>query len=78
MTPKEIKQLTKEGALEALAELGLAGDGVVEDIKAIRGWLDGYRLVKRTAIQTTIKMLTLSFWILMIGGVLAWLNTHLK
>ena len=78
MTPEQIKQYAKEGAREALKELGLDDNDAPEDIKAIRGWLDGYRMIKRTAVKTTARMFTVGFWLLLMGGAITWISTQLS
>jgi hypothetical protein len=48
-----------EGARRALADVGLDGEEAALDIRDLRSLLEGLRLVRRTAVQTTVRLLTI-------------------
>ena len=62
------------GARYALAELGLENGAAREDIRDLRSLLGALRLAKRTAWQTTVKIVTTAF----VLALLAWAGIKLK
>lgn len=62
------------GARRVLAELGLENGSAREDIRELRSLLQALRLAKRTAWQTTVKILTTAF----VLALLAWAGIKLK
>jgi hypothetical protein len=44
---------------EELADVGLDGEEAALDIRDLRSLLEGLRLVRRTAVQTTVRLLTI-------------------
>ena len=66
----------KEAVKEAFKEIGLDGDDAGQDIKELRGWMKNLRLIKNTARQTTVRILTTSFWLLLLGGLITWIKSH--
>jgi hypothetical protein len=61
---KELKalltQAAKDGAKEALSEVGLDGENAQEDIKELRNLIDSWRSAKKTMGQTALKIITSS------------------
>jgi len=55
-----LKQAAKEGARQALAEVGLDGEDAQEDIKELRNLIDSWRSAKKTMGQTVLKIVTSS------------------
>jgi len=55
-----LKQAAKEGARQALSEVGLDGEDAQEDIKELRNLIDSWRSAKKTMGQTALKLITTS------------------
>ena len=55
-----LRQAAKEGARQALSEVGLDGEDAQEDIKELRNLIDSWRSAKKTMGQTTLKIVTSS------------------
>jgi hypothetical protein len=53
-----VERAAERGAQRALHSLGLHDDGAPRDVAELRGLLDAWRLVKRTAIKTATGWLT--------------------
>ena len=55
-----LQQAAKDGARQALAEVGLDGEDAHEDIKELRNLIDSWRSAKKTMGQTALKIVTSS------------------
>ena len=55
-----LRQAAKEGARQALSEVGLDGEDAQEDIKELRNLIDSWRSAKKTMGQTALKIVTSS------------------
>ena len=55
-----LKQAAKEGARQALSEVGLDGEDAQADIKELRNLIDSWRSAKKTMGQTALKIVTSS------------------
>ena len=53
-----LTRAAEEGAKRALADVGLDGEEAALDIRDLRSLLDCIRLVRRTAMQTAVRMIT--------------------
>lgn len=53
-----LTRAAEEGAKRALADVGLEGDVAALDIRDLRRVVDCIRLVRRTAMQTVVRMIT--------------------
>lgn len=73
----EIEEAAEKGAQKALERIGLGDEGAGADIKELRNWLGSFRLIKSTFAQTTARILTLAFWLVLLGGGLSWLAKKL-
>lgn len=62
------------GAKQALRDIGLENGEAREDIRELRSLLQALRLARRTAWQTTIRMLTT----VVLAALLAWAGVKLK
>lgn len=58
-----------QGAKRALADLGLGGEDTALDIHDLRCLLDVIRLVRRTVLQTTIRMITTGVMLALLAGI---------
>ena len=63
-----LARAAEEGAKLALADVGLDGDEAAIDIRDLRAVLDCVRLLRRTAEQTAVRMITTGvMWALLAG-----------
>ncbi len=53
-----LTRAAEKGAKRALADVGLDGDEAALDIRDLRSLVDSIRLVRRTAMQTVVRMST--------------------
>lgn len=53
-----LTRAAEEGAKRALADVGLDGDEAALDIRDLRSLVDCIRLVRRTAMQTAVRMIS--------------------
>jgi len=58
-----------EGARRALADAGLDGKDAALDIRDLRSLLDCIRLVRRTAMQTAVRMITTGVMLALLAGI---------
>lgn len=59
----------KAGARQALADVGLDGSDAALDIRDLRSLLDCVRFVRRTAVQTTVHLITTGLILAMLAGI---------
>ncbi|MFV0410441.1 MAG: DUF6127 family protein [Paracoccus sp. (in: a-proteobacteria)] len=59
----------QEGARRALVDAGLDGREAALDIRDLRALLEGIRLMRRTAAQTIIRMLTAGLILTLLAGI---------
>ena len=57
------------GAKRALADVGLDGTDAAEDIRDLRSLLTGFRLAKRTAVQTAVRIITTGILLALMAGI---------
>jgi len=78
MTELEIEALVeraaKEGARQALEQIGLHDEGAVKDVLELRSLIGSWREVKKTAIQTFVRWTTLGILGLLAAG--WWWQNH--
>ena len=55
-----LTQAAKDGAQQALAEVGLDGADAHKDIRELRHLIDSWRSAKKTMGQTALKLITTS------------------
>lgn len=64
-----LTRAAEEGAKRALADVGLDGDEVALDIRDLRSLLDCIRLVRRTAMQTAVRVITTGIILALLAGI---------
>jgi hypothetical protein len=69
-----LSQAANRGARQALKDIGLDNGEAREDIRELRSLLGVLRLARRTAWQTTVRVLTTVF----LAALLAWAGVKLK
>jgi len=80
LPPHELEDLLEmaavRGARQALAEIGLDNGEAATDIRELRSLLQALRLARRTAWQTTVRVMTT----VVLAALLAWagLKLHLS
>ncbi len=63
-----LARAAETGARRALQEAGLGTDAA-EDIRDLRSLLAGFRLAKRTAVQTTVRIITTGILLALMAGI---------
>ena len=73
MSEPEFEELlaraAKEGARRALADAGLDGRNAALDIRDLRSLLASIRFIRRTAVQTTVHILTTGIILALLAGI---------
>lgn len=64
-----LSRAAAEGARHALREVGLESKDAAEDIRDLRSLLAGVRLARRTAVQTTVRIITTGILIALMAGI---------
>lgn len=64
-----LERAAEKGACCALHRLGLDGEDAAEDIRDPRSMLAGLRLVLRTTVQTTVRLITAGVLMALIAGI---------
>jgi len=64
-----LARAARQGARRALADVGLEGNDAALDIRDLRSLLDCVRFVRRTAVQTTVHLITTGLILAMLAGV---------
>ena len=64
-----LTRAAEEGARRALADAGLDGKEAALDIRDLRSLLDCIRFVRRTAVQTTVHLLTTGILLALLAGI---------
>jgi len=64
-----LTRAAEEGAKRALADVGLDGDEAALDIRDLRSLLASIRFVRRTAVQTTVRLITTGIILALLAGI---------
>lgn len=64
-----LARAAETGARRALQEVGLDGKDAGEDIRDLRSLLAGFRMAKRTAVQTAVRIITTGILIALVAGI---------
>ena len=64
-----LARAAEEGAKRALADVGLDGTEAALDIRDLRSLLASIRFVRRTAVQTTVHIITTGVILAMLAGI---------
>jgi len=59
----------EEGAKRALADVGLDGQEAAFDIRDLRALLASIRFVRRTAVQTTVRLISTGIILALLAGI---------
>jgi hypothetical protein len=63
-----LARAAEEGAKRALADVGLDGKEAALDIRDLRSLLDCIRFVRRTAVQTTVRLIPTGILLALLAG----------
>ena len=64
-----LARAAEEGAERALAYVGLEGKDAALDVRDLRSLVECIRLVRRTAVQTTVRMITTGVMLALLAGI---------
>ena len=64
-----LSEAAKAGARRALADAGIDGMDAALDIRDLRSLVDCIRLVRRTAMQTAVRMITTGVMLALLAGI---------
>ena len=64
-----LARAARDGARHALTDVGLDGREAALDIRDLRALLAGLRMVRRTAVQTAVRMLTTGILLALLAGI---------
>ena len=59
----------EEGAKRALTDAGLDGKEAAIDVRDLRALLDALRFIRRTAVQTTVRLITTALLLALLTGI---------
>jgi hypothetical protein len=64
-----LARAAEEGAKRALADVGLDGTEAALDIRDLRSLLASIRFIRRTAVQTTVHIITTGVILALLAGI---------
>jgi len=64
-----LARAAEKGAKRALADVGLDGQDAAMDVRDLRALLDGIRFIRRTAVQTSVHLLTTGLILALLAGI---------
>ncbi|MFN7177539.1 MAG: DUF6127 family protein [Thermaurantiacus sp.] len=64
-----LARAAEEGARRALADVGLDGKEAAMDVRDLRTLLASIRFVRRTAVQTTVHVITTGIILALLAGI---------
>jgi hypothetical protein len=64
-----LARAAEEGAKRALADVGLDGQEAAMDVRDLRALLASIRFVRRTAVQTTVHLITTGLILALLAGI---------
>lgn len=64
-----LARAAEQGARRALADVGLDGHDAALDIRDLRALLDCLRFVRRTAVQTAVRLVTTGIILALLTGI---------
>jgi len=64
-----LTRAAEKGAKRALADVGLDGEDAALDVHGLRTLLDSIRFIRRTAVQTAVRMITTAIMLALLAGI---------
>jgi len=64
-----LARAAEEGAKRALADVGLDGTEAAIDVRDLRSLLASIRFIRRTAVQTTVHIITTGVILALLAGI---------
>lgn len=71
-----LHRAARHGARDALREIGLGDSNAGEDVRELRDWLSNVKIFRRVFKETTAKVFTAGFWLVLTAGVVAYFREH--
>jgi len=63
-----LEAAAEKGAKKALADVGLEGETAAEDVRDLRSLIDALKIVRHTALQTTVHVVVTAVFVLIVVG----------
>ena len=73
-----LEQASKEGAKQALTELGLHDENAPTDIRDLRELLRAFRIAKKDAFRISVKWIVVGIMTLITAGFISLLGNHIN
>ncbi|TVR85025.1 MAG: hypothetical protein EA405_00025 [Rhodospirillales bacterium] len=64
-----LERAAETGARRALQEVGLQGEDAALDIRDLRSLIECIRFVRRTAVQTAVRLITTGILLALLAGI---------
>jgi hypothetical protein len=64
-----LERAAETGARRALQEVGLQGEDAALDIRDLRSLIECIRFVRRTAVQTSVRLITTGILLALMAGI---------
>ena len=73
-----LEQSSKEGAKQALTELGLHDENAPTDIRDLRELLRAFRMAKKDSFRILVKCIVIGFVTILTAGFISLIGDHIK
>lgn len=73
-----LEQASKEGAKQALTELGLHDENAPTDIRDLRELLRAFRIAKKDSFRILVKCIVIGFVTVLTAGFISLIGDHIK
>ncbi len=73
-----LEQASKEGAKQALTELGLHDKNAPTDIRDLRELLKAFRMAKKDTFRILVKCIVIGFVTILTAGFISLLGSHIN
>ena len=73
-----LEQASKEGAKQALTELGLHDENAPTDIRDLRELLKAFRMAKKDSFRILVKCIVIGFVTILTAGFISLLGDNIK
>ncbi len=73
-----LEQASKEGAKQALTELGLHDENAPTDIRDLRELLRAFRMASRDSFRILVKCIVIGFVTVLTAGFISLIGDHIK
>jgi Family of unknown function (DUF6127) len=73
-----LEQASREGAKQALTELGLHDENAPTDIRDLRELLRAFRIAKKDSFRILVKCIVIGFVTILTAGFISLIGDHIK